>query len=73
MECDPQLAFELGFPDGNRVRLYMNGHCDGVPPGTIVINWAAQHLLALHANSMLSGLVPDNPPPQTTQEVPKPP
>lgn len=39
-----ELAFELRYPDGHWVRMYKNGRVDGVPKGTIIINWVP-HLL----------------------------
>lgn len=43
------LAFELRFPDGNWVRLYLNGRSEGLPEGTVMVNWAVQHLYYLQS------------------------
>jgi hypothetical protein len=39
-----EIAYELRYPDGHWVRLYDNGHVEGVPSGTLVVNWV-HHLL----------------------------
>lgn len=37
-EASPTIAFELRYPDGHWVTLYLNGDVKGVPDGTVVVN-----------------------------------
>lgn len=54
------LAFELRFPDGNWARLYLDGRTEGLPAGTIMVNWVMPHLYCLQAQIECGHPVLDN-------------
>lgn len=63
------LAFELCFPGGNWVRVYANGKVDGVPDGTVIINWIPSLLGSLQAENIRLSAALDNPQPRSDPEA----
>lgn len=43
--------FELIAPDGNTLRIFGSGRCDGFPEGTLIINHARPLLDALRCSA----------------------
>ena len=53
MDKDNRLAVRLRFPDGTVGKLYEDGGDDGLPEGTLVLNYVPLLLDALRADVIL--------------------
>lgn len=70
-----KLAFELRYPDGQHVRIYLDGRVEGVPEGTCINNLWPAHLdcLAAHldlARQDLDNLLPSHMIPVVYRQAP---